>query len=466
MSQPTGLHSPTKSAVSVLTQIESTASRSARSHDISHMRDRVTNLMPAIPPSLIEGSDHVFETSFLPEPGGVYSDLDGLWHVKVFPSDAPSSRKDAVQLDKWVNRSLEGYRAARGAESKEDLVIAVEALVPILSVALHEVTRQVTHHCAERGRALEKIWKTYVGLFERVLVQMQGALRETRQKSATTQQELKSAKEQRRQLHQDHPHTITQRLKTLEEDFRAKHDRFQEGFHEEEEINGSLKKEFERKYKELEEWFPNFKKYENSSLRNHISPESRVSQYFNKFNSSRASKGDLKPVVAEEEQEGREEAKKEEEAEEDEEAMAPEVALAEDFKRLLTALAPEKRRVLAQELVPLFELDPEAEDEPATIDEQEARTRLRAEIQHQEETIRDLRKKLVDAEAEVAGKPAAAAAGAAVEAGDMFSRMPRAGARRRIATDSDSDAGDTVTRTATQMLAIQTLARKTSADSD
>jgi hypothetical protein len=414
--------------------------------------------MPAIPPSLIEGSDHVFETSFLPEPGGVYSDLDGLWHVKVFPSDAPSSRKDAIQLDKWVNRCLEGYQKNRGADSKEDLVIAVEALVPILSVALHEVTRQVTHHCAERGRALEKIWKTYVGLFDRVLVQMQGALRETRQKSAATQQELKSAKEQRRHLHQDHPHTITERLKNLEEDFREKLDQFHEGFHEEEDLNATLRKDFEREFKVLEEWFPNFKKYEHSPLRNHISPESRVSQYFNKFNSSRAPKEDHKPVSAEEEPEGGEEG-----AKKDEEDMAPEVALAEDFKRLLTALAPEKRRVLAQELVPLFELDPEAEEEPVTRDEQEARARLRAEIQRQEETIRDLRKKLADAEAEAAGEHAATdsapAAGDAVEAGDTLTRMQRARARR-IATDSDSDAGDAVIRIR------RAGARKTSADSD
>eukprot|EP00920_Eleutheroschizon_duboscqi_P028035 GHVT01068494.1.p1 GENE.GHVT01068494.1~~GHVT01068494.1.p1 ORF type:complete len:175 (-),score=32.00 GHVT01068494.1:3049-3573(-) len=53
-----------------------------------------------------------------------------------------------------------------------DLTAAVDELVPLLSIGLNEAVRQVSHHCAERGLVIEKIWSTYVELFDRVLSEM------------------------------------------------------------------------------------------------------------------------------------------------------------------------------------------------------------------------------------------------------------------------------------------------------
>merc|ERR1712187_422182 len=87
------------------------------------------------------------------------------------------------------------------------------------------------------------------------------------------------------------------------------------------------------------------------------------------------------------------------------EEMPPEVAIAEDFKRLLAALAPEKRKELGKEFAFVFEnpddgktntrnLRRGGEQERKARAEKEAIEKLRAEVQKQEDHIQNLRQQI------------------------------------------------------------------------
>jgi hypothetical protein len=304
-------------------QIDHTAPRTARTHDISHLRDQKSSLTPSIPPSLIEETDHIYETGFLPKDStSVYYEQDGLWYTKVFPSSYPSSRTDAVMLDAWISKTLEAYKQTGAGGGKEDLARAVDDLVPILSVALHEIVRQVTHHCTERGVVLEKIWRTYVELFDRVLHEMQAALKKEKSKTFEIHDVLMGTKSDLEGLKKSHPEQMQNVIAELEEQFTEKQKNVEEELRYCEEENQRLKQELRTHHSELELWYPSFPLYQDSYLKNHIP------HYSHHAHSRGLSMG---------KKSGEEEA-------------PAEVAIAEDFKRLLAVLAPEKRQAIGKEL--------------------------------------------------------------------------------------------------------------------
>lgn len=318
------LYSTESSTVPVLTQIESTAAKTARTHDISHLMDRAGFLTPRIPPSLIAEADHIYEASFLPKGvNSVYCDDDGMWHTKVFPSDCPSSRMDANLLDKWINESLQKYSAEAAPKGREELAKVVEDLVPLLSTALHEVVRQVTHHCAERGVALEKIWRTYVELFDRVLRHLQSALLQQKQRTSEVQRELAAARSELHSLRKNHPENMHLLIEELEAQFAKKQQELEAELKKEEEENNNYKQMIRAQHREQEMWYPWFGEYHDSSLKASVPQIPKA----------------LRRAAT------RAEAEADNEME-----QSPEVAVAEDFKRLISTLPVEKRRQMGQEL--------------------------------------------------------------------------------------------------------------------
>jgi hypothetical protein len=390
-------HSATQSSMSstatvpVLLQLDSTAPRTARTHDISHLRDRQEYLNPKIPASLIHEKDHVYETSFLPKDcSSLYHDADGLWYTKVFPSNTPSSRTDSVMLDAWITKQLEAYKKAT-VGGNEDLARSVEDLVPILSIALHEIVRQVTHHCVERGEVLEKIWKTYVELFDRVLLEMQAALSTEQTKTTRVHEVLLNTRKNLHSLKKSHPEQMQTIISDLEEQFTAKQKRVEEELLECESENQRLKHELRTVHGELELWYPSFPLYQDSYLKNHIPHYSHHGQHHVRH-------------AADEE-------------------VPPEVAIAEDFKRLLAVLAPEKRQAIGKELTYVlkaasYSTKPEKQekhgrkdkmrlsqlvaDEQRHAEEEAKLSVLQVEISEQEAEIQDLKEtiKILEAEEE------------------------------------------------------------------
>ncbi|CAE8625932.1 unnamed protein product [Polarella glacialis] len=365
-------------SVPVLAQIEGTAPRTAATHDISHLCDQPKFLAPSVPATLIEEEDHVFETSFMAKDAtSVYSDADGLWHTKVFPSDCPSSRTDAVMLDTWITKALDRYQKKalpEASSSRADFGKTVEDLVPILSVSLHEIVRQVMHHCSERGLALQKIWKTYVELFDRVLHQMQDSLRQQKLKTAEVQSFLGEASSEFKELKRSHPVQMHNVISDLEVTFTESQKGFEDDLKQAEEENGLLKQMLRTHHRELEMWYPNFQLYQDSYIKN------LIPQRVKGRAPRRAPTTRLEDRL---------------------------VAIAEDFKRLLTVLAPDKRKTMGQDLAGL--LDAREQDrakEKVSLEAQQENLdlveKLQAEVREQEEHIKLLKTEIAKIEAKKA----------------------------------------------------------------
>mmetsp|Transcript_39732 Transcript_39732/g.84809 ORF Transcript_39732/g.84809 Transcript_39732/m.84809 type:complete len:576 (-) Transcript_39732:122-1849(-) len=388
--------------VPLLTQIESTAPRTARTHDISHLCDRSGYLKPVIPPSLVAESDHVYESGFLPkDSSSVYDDRDGLWHTRVFPSAVPSSRTDAILLDSWITRTLERHSELGVGAAKEELARALEDLVPILSTALHEIVRQVTHHCAERGIALEKIWRTYVELFDRVLHQLQDALRVQKRRTTEALGVLEKERQALQDVRDQHPQAMHKAIADLEAQFTSRQQEAETALKEVGEANAELKQELRLQHHELDVWVPGFHLYRDSYIRGHIPTTSRP-----KLQVRQSPEAEQPPKEPADGESPAGKAAGAAEAGAEEEEVAPEVAIAEDFKRLLAVLAPEKRTLIGKELAFIMEAGPDVapkakangrrpsktEKKPeAEKEEQDAKEALRAEIHAQEERIRAMK---------------------------------------------------------------------------
>ena len=81
------LSARTSADLPVLAKLDSSAPKSARSHDISYRLERPNFLAPRVPPSLIPKEDYKYEASFLPkDSSSEYNHEDGLWHTATFPS--------------------------------------------------------------------------------------------------------------------------------------------------------------------------------------------------------------------------------------------------------------------------------------------------------------------------------------------------------------------------------------------
>lgn len=390
--------------VPVLMQIDSTAPRTARTHDISHLRDVAGFLKPCIPPSQIDEAFHQYEKSFLPQgPGSRYSEEDGLWYTKLFPSDTPSSREDAVLLDSWITRCMEQYTQA-GA-GRQDLVHAVEDLAPVLSIALHELVRQVMHHCPERGVVLKKIWETYVQLFSRVLKQMQVSLHDQRQRAGDVSQVLGGVRDDLDLVRRSHPEQMQKVISDLEAKFTQRQTEVERELKEHKEQNQRLKADLRRHHGELELWYPSFQLYQDSYIKSHIP------QYVaNRGPTSRRGRSRKLAVASSRKQtDASDDIDGGQVAEEEEEELPPEVAIAEDFKRLFAVISPEKRRLIGKELTEVLgpallssttvatnkgrrnSSSKAKEDKPVKDEEAAAIAVLKSEVSTQEDQIRNLR---------------------------------------------------------------------------
>mmetsp|Transcript_5445 Transcript_5445/g.9706 ORF Transcript_5445/g.9706 Transcript_5445/m.9706 type:complete len:425 (-) Transcript_5445:97-1371(-) len=369
-------------SVPILSKLERTAPRTARTHDVSHLCDQPMHLTPSIPTSLIDGKDHVYESSFLPmDATSIYNEDDGLWHTRVFPSDNPSSRTDAVMLDNWISKSLEEVEdnLAATQRSRDDFADTVEELVPILSIALHEIVRQVMHHCPERGTALQKIWRTYVELFERVLEQMRQSLKVHKDRTTEIQQQLKQANQEVKELKREHPEQMHTIISELEAKFMQRQRNYEQDLQEAEEENLTAKTAIRTQHAELKNWYPGFFHYQDSFVKN-LLPQAEHGSF--------SAKAMFKESAVED--------------------GAPEVAMAEDFKRLLAALPPERRKVIGKDLMGLIDGDEvqrmQQDDVPLSLEDQQQEIeeieRLQGQLQVQEEQIKKLKLEIARIETE------------------------------------------------------------------
>ncbi|XP_025025117.1 axonemal dynein light chain domain-containing protein 1 [Python bivittatus] len=104
--------------------------------------------------------------------------------LRVFPSMKPSGRLEVLQLMKVMDTMLE-----KAGTNDEDVGVtglsqmhsALEVLKVeqnIYNIVFHEIIRQVSVDCAERGELLSKLRQRYVGLLERIPRQMRNLYKE------------------------------------------------------------------------------------------------------------------------------------------------------------------------------------------------------------------------------------------------------------------------------------------------
>mmetsp|Transcript_55239 Transcript_55239/g.131680 ORF Transcript_55239/g.131680 Transcript_55239/m.131680 type:complete len:453 (-) Transcript_55239:256-1614(-) len=385
--------SPSLAAVPVLVQVESTAPRTAPAHDVSHLMDKEKRLAPSIPPSRIPEEDHTYSPSFMPvDKSSVYNEMDGLWHTCTFPSEIPSSRGDAIQLDAWVTRRLEEY--GKSKDGGADLSDAISDLVPILSVAMHEIHRQVMHHCPERGSALQKLWLTYETLFANVLAQMKTSLEVQKKSKEKVQQDLEDVKRELQELNREHPRNMQRIISELEAKYRSRNVEVDQEMEFYERDNENLKQQYRNRVRELDLWFPGFGMYQDSYIKSLVPQPMNVARQ--RASLGPATMGPTLSMISQISLKG------------DEEHRGPEVAIAEDFKRLLAILSPEKRRLIGSELVSSFGTSyaqqgtAEADRAGAQIDarrnQQSQHEELKAEIAAQEKQMQQMLEEIAELE--------------------------------------------------------------------
>lgn len=187
----------------------------------------------------------------------------------LIPGPKPPSRVDAIMIDEWVSTNLARY-VERSKNKAENLSQAVEEIVPVLSIALHEVVRQLTHECMERGIVLEKIWRTFVELFERVLRDVRSLLTLHKKKTRELQETLDSSKAEYERLKTKYPAQVQKVKRSLEHRFSIRQQELRDQLAYRDAENAALMEHLDSQRQDCQIWFPNFGFYKDSELRKQI----------------------------------------------------------------------------------------------------------------------------------------------------------------------------------------------------
>ncbi|XP_077082450.1 axonemal dynein light chain domain-containing protein 1 isoform X1 [Siphateles boraxobius] len=105
--------------------------------------------------------------------------------LRVFPSLKPSGRLEVIQLMKVMDNMLEKagvnqeFQELTELSQIENLLELVRIEQNIYNIVFHELIRQVSVECAERGQLLAKLRQRYVSLLDRIPRQVKGLHTET-----------------------------------------------------------------------------------------------------------------------------------------------------------------------------------------------------------------------------------------------------------------------------------------------
>jgi len=214
----------------------------------------------------------------------------------LFASNKPTGTADAAILNRWITSALDRYAAkmAAGEGQPATLPQMVDELVPLLSLGLHELTRQVTQKCAERGVILEKIWRTYVELFDRALAETRELLRFHKQRTWRVEDALKRASSELEAAQRTHPLQIEKLSTTLSSKFMQRQEELEGLLKSVRKENSYLREVVKDHVNSTRSWFPRFDDYSKSSIHDMLvgacpelpattTPESRIAADFKRI---------------------------------------------------------------------------------------------------------------------------------------------------------------------------------------
>uniref|UniRef100_A0A670Y990 Axonemal dynein light chain domain containing 1 n=1 Tax=Pseudonaja textilis TaxID=8673 RepID=A0A670Y990_PSETE len=98
--------------------------------------------------------------------------------LRVFPSMKPSGRLEVLQLMKVMDTMLEKAGTNDVNVGMHNILEVIKVEQNIYNIVFHEIIRQVSVDCAERGQLLSKLRQRYVELLERIPRQMRTLFRE------------------------------------------------------------------------------------------------------------------------------------------------------------------------------------------------------------------------------------------------------------------------------------------------
>ena len=156
--------------------------RGGKDREISYLSDAGSAASNAanVPASVIPDAFRiVMESPFPTREPSFYSvfgeDTEDNWaynaatrhfEAVLFPSKVPAGRRDVVLLHAWVNDMVNRLKQTSSNLKEEEMLKDAQLL---FSVAFHEIIRQVSVHCLERGHLMGKIWWSEMELFQRLL---------------------------------------------------------------------------------------------------------------------------------------------------------------------------------------------------------------------------------------------------------------------------------------------------------
>eukprot|EP01028_Stygiella_incarcerata_P002359 TRINITY_DN1440_c0_g1_i6.p2 TRINITY_DN1440_c0_g1~~TRINITY_DN1440_c0_g1_i6.p2 ORF type:complete len:267 (+),score=89.26 TRINITY_DN1440_c0_g1_i6:1738-2538(+) len=84
------------------------------------------------------------------------------WRMKTFGNTQLGTREEVQVLERWLEEQLKGIEKVSDIDFPKHL----EALQGVYSTVVHEIIRQISTECAERGFLLARVWVRFVELFK------------------------------------------------------------------------------------------------------------------------------------------------------------------------------------------------------------------------------------------------------------------------------------------------------------
>jgi hypothetical protein len=184
--------------------------------DLSPMAKASVEPLP--PRSIVPLQYHIREAMPVRPPeqelGSYAADWDAyneMWQVTIFPAQRPEGREQVGHLRNCLNRMLnaEGEAAVRAGilprgtapsllqilDGSPDADRTYRVLHSIYAAGVHELARQVSSNCAERGQLLINVWSSVEALRERMLQLREDRVHKAERETQKLHKELAQANE-------------------------------------------------------------------------------------------------------------------------------------------------------------------------------------------------------------------------------------------------------------------------------
>ena len=228
-----------------------------------------------------------------------FDDETKLWVSVVFPSNKPTGRQDVAMLDEWLTRALAkaalegrpkdygnggdgnnnnnshlqqsgGGGGGGGVDAVADKTSGdvVRDQLNVLMIGFRELVRQVSTQCHDRGRLLDKIWKSMSSLLDYVVKEMRGTIAACEERMGNLNLRASRHEADMLLLKEQHAQEVKTMTQSLGHKWGSRVEVLkQELIEKEHELRTNIET-----VKLLGKWFPNFDNYSRSVFTDLLPP--------------------------------------------------------------------------------------------------------------------------------------------------------------------------------------------------